>query len=32
MVAGTYLDQVVPVASVGNHCPIPEAGKAQVDH
>lgn len=32
LLAGTHLDQVVPAASVGSHCPIPEAGKAQVDH
>lgn len=32
LIAGTHLDQAVPVASAGSHCPIPEAGKAQVDH
>ncbi len=32
LIACTHLDQAVPAASAGIHCPIPEAGKAQVDH
>lgn len=30
--AGTHLDQAVPAASVGSHCPNPAAGKVQGDH